>query len=98
MTNIIALPRPGACFDPEAVAILSAALEDTWKKADQYDAEMPYGAFVNSLVRRAFSRQRMTMKRGLRDATLTAAEGGKIRCHGRLAKVSVKVSVAKRFA
>jgi hypothetical protein len=49
MASIIELTRPEACLDPEAVAILSAALEDAWDRLLRSGSECTRPAYARAM-------------------------------------------------
>ena len=49
MARIIELSRPEACFDPEAVSILSAALEDAWDRLLRSGSECTRPAYARAM-------------------------------------------------
>lgn len=49
MARIIELSRPEECFDPEAVSILSAALEDAWDRLLRSGSECTRPAYARAM-------------------------------------------------
>ena len=49
MANIVELTRPQTCFDPEAVIILSASLEEAWNRLLRSGSECTRPAYARAM-------------------------------------------------
>ena len=67
MASIVDLVRPNAAFDPETIAVLSAALDEAWNRLLQSGSECTRPAYARAM-REAVARRIIDMaQRGTRD-------------------------------
>src|SRR5438132_6274778 len=67
MTSIVDLVRPKAVFDPETIAVLSAALDEAWDRLLQSGSECTRPAYARAM-RKVVARRIIDMaQRGIRD-------------------------------
>ena len=69
MASIVDLVRPKADFDPETIAVLSAALDEPWDRLLQSGSECTRPAYARAM-REVVARRIIDMaQRGIRDQT-----------------------------
>jgi hypothetical protein len=67
MTSIVDLVRPKTAFDPETIAVLSAALDETWERLLQSGSECTRPAYARAM-REVVARRIIDMaQRGTKD-------------------------------
>ena len=67
MASIVDLVRPNAAFDPETIAVLSAALDEAWDRLLQSGSECTRPAYARAM-REVVARRIIDMaQRGIRD-------------------------------
>ena len=67
MASIVDLVRPEAAFDPETIAVLSAALDEAWDRLLQSGSECTRPAYARAM-REVVARRVIDMaQRGIRD-------------------------------
>jgi hypothetical protein len=67
MTSIVDLVRPKTSFDPETIAVLSAALDETWERLLQSGSECTRPAYARAM-REVVARRIIDMaQRGTKD-------------------------------
>jgi hypothetical protein len=67
MTSIVTLVRPEVVFDPETIAVLSAALDEAWDRLLQSGSECTRPTYARAM-REVVARRIVDMaQRGIRD-------------------------------